>query len=52
MIERGLTSTVLAHAMGHRDATTRERKYIHLLNRQRTDEAVRRAMSVRALASG
>ena len=26
MIERGLTSTVLAHVMGHRDATTTERK--------------------------
>lgn len=44
MIERGLSSTVLAHVMGHRDATTTERKYIYLFNRQRTDEQVRAAM--------
>jgi integrase len=44
MIERGLSSTVLARVMGHRDATTTERKYIHLFNRQRTDEQVRDAM--------
>jgi hypothetical protein len=30
--------------MGHRDATTTERKYIHLFNRQRTDDQVREAM--------
>jgi hypothetical protein len=35
---------VLAHVMGHRDATTTERKYIHLFNRHRTDEQVREAM--------
>jgi integrase len=44
MIERGLSSTVLAHVMGHRDATTTERMYIHLFNRQRTDDQVREAM--------
>jgi integrase len=44
MIERGLSSTVLARVMGHRDATTTERKYIHLFNRQRTDDQVRDAM--------
>jgi integrase len=44
MIERGLSSTVLAHVMGHRDATTTERKYVHLFNRQRTDDQVREAM--------
>jgi integrase len=44
MIERGLSSTVLARVMGHRDATTTERKYINLFNRQRTDEQVREAM--------
>lgn len=38
MIERGLSSTVLAHVMGHRDATTTERKYVHLFNRRRTDD--------------
>jgi integrase len=32
MIERGLSSTVLARVMGHRDATTTERKYIRLVN--------------------
>jgi integrase len=44
MIERGISSTVLAHVMGHRDATTTERKYVHLFNRQRTDDQVREAM--------
>jgi hypothetical protein len=44
MIERGRSSTVLAHVMGHRDATTTERKCIHLFNRQRTDDQVRAAM--------
>jgi hypothetical protein len=44
MIEPGPSSTVLAHVMGHRDATTTERKYIHLFNRQRTDDQVREAM--------
>jgi integrase len=45
MIERGLGSTVLAHVMGHRDATTTERKYVHLFKRQRTNEQVRQAMA-------
>jgi integrase len=44
MIERGLSSTVLARVLGHRDATTTERKYVHLFNRQRTDGQVREAM--------
>jgi hypothetical protein len=44
MIERGLSSTVLAHVMDQRDATTTERKYVHLFNRQRTDDQVRGAM--------
>ena len=44
MIERGPSSIVLARVMGHRDATTTERKYIHLFNRQRTDHQVREAM--------
>jgi integrase len=44
MIERGLSSTVLARVMGHRDATTTEGRYIHLFNRQRTDDQVREAM--------
>jgi hypothetical protein len=44
MIERGICSTVLAHVMGRRDATTTERTYIHLFSRQRTDDQVRQAM--------
>jgi hypothetical protein len=30
--------------LGHADSGVTERKYIHLFNRQRTDEAVREAM--------
>ena len=44
MIERGISSVVLADLMGHRDSRTTERIYIHLFNRQRTDEQVRAAM--------
>ena len=44
MIERGITSTVLASQMGHSDSGVTERKYVHLFNRVRTDEAVRAAM--------
>jgi integrase len=44
MIERGITSTVLASQMGHADSGVTERKYVHLFNRTRTDEAVRAAM--------
>ena len=44
MIERGITSTVLASQMGHADSGVTERKYVHLFNRMRTDEAVREAM--------
>ena len=44
MIHRGITSTVLAHLMGHESSTITERRYIHLYDRQRTDEQVRRAM--------
>jgi integrase len=43
-IDRGITSTVLASQMGHADSGVTERKYIHLFNRVRTDEAVRAAM--------
>jgi integrase len=44
MIERGINSTVLADVMGHRDSRTTERIYVHLFNRQRTDDQVRAAM--------
>jgi integrase len=45
MIDRGISSTVLAALMGHESSTITERRYVHLFDRQRTDEAVRRAMS-------
>jgi integrase len=45
MIDRGISSTVLAALMGHESSTITERKYIHLFDRQRTDDAVRQAMA-------
>jgi integrase len=45
MIDRGISSTVLAALMGHESSTITERRYIHLFDRQRTDEAVRQAMA-------
>jgi integrase len=45
MIDRGISSTVLAKLMGHESSTITERRYIHLFDRQRTDDAVRQAMS-------
>lgn len=44
MIDRGVTSVVLADVMGHRDSRTTERIYIHLFNRRRTADQVRDAM--------
>jgi integrase len=44
MIERGISSTVLAEQMGHTSSTITEQRYIHLFNRVRTDEAVREAL--------
>lgn len=35
---------MLAHVMGHRDATTTERKYVHLFSERRTDDQLREAM--------
>jgi integrase len=53
MIERGVSSTVLANLMGHTSPTTTERVYVHLFNRMRTDEQVREAMeSAMAWESG
>ena len=46
MIDRGISSTVLAALMGHESSAITERRYIHLVDRQRTDEQVRQAMSV------
>jgi integrase len=48
MIDRGISSTVLAALMGHESSTITERRYIHLFDRQRTDEAVREAMASEA----
>ena len=45
MIDRGISSTVLAALMGHESSTITEKRYVHLFDRQRTDEAVRRAMT-------
>ena len=45
MIDGGISSTVLAALMGHESSTITEKRYIHLFDRQRTDEAVRRAMA-------
>jgi integrase len=44
MIDQGVTAVVLADAMGHRDSRTTERIYIHLFNRRRTHDQVRKAM--------
>jgi integrase len=45
MIDRGISSTVLAALMGHESSTITEKRYVHLFDRQRTDEAVRLAMA-------
>ena len=45
MIDRGISSTVLAKLMGHESSAITERRYIHLFDQQRTDEAVRQAMT-------
>ena len=45
MIARGISSTVLAKLMGHESSAITERRYIHLFDKQRTDDAVREAMA-------
>jgi Site-specific recombinase XerC len=45
MIDRGISSTVLAKLMGHESSAITERRYIHLFDQQRTDDAVRQAMA-------
>ena len=45
MIARGISSTVLAALMGHESSAITERRYVHLFDKQRTDEAVRAAMA-------
>ncbi len=44
MVARGISSTVLAALMGHESSAITEHRYVHLFDRQRTDEAVRQAM--------
>ncbi len=44
MIDRGISSTVLARLMGHESSAITERRCIHLFDKQRTDDAVRQAM--------
>jgi integrase len=46
MIDRGISLTVLAALMGRESSAITERRYVHLFDRQRTDEAVRRAMAL------
>jgi integrase len=45
MISRGISSTVLAALLGHESSAITERRYIHLFDKQRTNEAVRQAMA-------
>jgi integrase len=52
MIDRGIRSTVLASLMGHESSTITERRYIHMFDRQRTDEPVRQAMGRACPAGG
>ena len=41
MIVRGISSTVLVKMMGHESSAITEKRYIHLFDKQRTDDAVR-----------
>jgi integrase len=50
MISRGISSIVLAALMGHESSAITERRYIHLFDRQRTDDAVRQAMAFAGVA--
>ena len=45
MIDRGISSTVLAKLMGHETSAITERRYIHLFDQVRTNDAVRQAMA-------
>ena len=45
MISRGVSSIVLARLMGHESSTITERRYVHLFDAVRTDDAVRIAMA-------
>jgi integrase len=45
MISRGVSPLLLARLMGHESSAVAERRYIHLFDGQRSDEAVRLAMA-------
>jgi integrase len=45
MIARGIEPVTLAKLMGHEDIRQTLNTYTHLWDRERTDEAVRRAMA-------
>jgi integrase len=45
MISRGISSTVLAALMGHESSAITEKRYVHLFDKERTDESVRAAMA-------
>jgi len=44
MIAQGITSIVLAKVLGHTDSRTTERIYIHMFDRERTEDRVRDAI--------
>jgi integrase len=43
-IERGITSMELADLMGHSNSGVTKRRYVHLFNRQRTEDKLRAAL--------
>ena len=51
MIDRGISSTVLARLMGHESTAITERRYIHLFDKQRTDRLTARGEALRAPVS-
>ena len=44
MVAQGTNSIELATVMGHRDSRTTETIYIHLFDRERSEEKIRAAM--------
>jgi integrase len=50
LIAAGLSPVTVAAVLGHEDPTTTMRVYAHLWNRQKTDEAVRTALSGTGMA--
>ena len=52
MIERGVSEFILAELMGHKDAATTRKVYVHAFNRQRSDDKVRAAMESAMASDG